>query len=153
MHLSHRLERGRSPVYCFGPGPYHLPGRQPNSACRSADHLFAWEPFAPFELPWTCRLCWGKEGAQALHFGRRNGRPLPVLRSQGTHNMYIYIHIYIHIHIYTYNIYICVFEQNTFYYMYFVSIYGTEKSTTAVLLHGSKGLFTHGMGVPESASG
>ena len=85
VHLSHRLERGRSPVYCFGPGPYHLPGRQPNSACRSADHLFAWEPFAPFELPWTCRLCWGKEGAQALHFGRRNGRPLPVLRSQGTH--------------------------------------------------------------------
>ena len=39
VHLSHRLERGRSPVYCFGPGPYHLPGRQPNSTCRSADHL------------------------------------------------------------------------------------------------------------------
>jgi hypothetical protein len=106
VHLSHRLERGRSPVYCFGPGPYHLPGRQPNSACRSADHLFAWEPFAPFELPWTCRLCWGKEGAQALHFGRRNGRPLPVLRSQGTHNMCIYIHIYIYIYTYIHIIYI-----------------------------------------------
>ena len=101
MHLSHRLERGRSPVYCFGPGPYHLPGRQPNSACRSADHLLP----GSLLLHSSCRglvAFVGEKGAQALHFGRRNGSPLPVLRSQGTHNICIYIYIHTDIYIYYY---------------------------------------------------
>ena len=92
VHLSHRLERGRSPVYCFGPGPYHLPGRQPNSACRSTDHLLP----GSLLLHSSCRglvAFVGEKEAQALHFGRRNGRPLPVLRSQGTHNIFIYIYL------------------------------------------------------------
>ena len=95
MHLSHRLERGRSPVYCFGPGPYHLPGRQPNSACRSADHLFCLGAFCSIRAAVDLSPLLGKRRRTGLALWEEERKTVASVEiSRDSQYVHIYIHIY-----------------------------------------------------------
>ena len=98
MHLSHRLERGRSPVYCFGPGPYHLPGRQPNSACRSADHLFCLGAFCSIRAAVDLSPLLGKRRRTGLALWEEELKTVASVEiSRDSQYVHIYIYIYIFI--------------------------------------------------------